>query len=497
MSITTTGPGNPRINSIEPYPQTFQYIRPPQWVDLPDVTPADQKFVGLYAVFPAGSNFIAFTIAGAYTVDWGDGSATENFNSGATAQHEYAYGDLSSSTEFRGYRQAVVTITMQSGQNLTSVNLTVRHSGASAVVYNTGWLDIKFGSANLTTITALGVQTPTTNVQHNNIESIEVVRSNMSSFSVLFRYIYNLRRLIVNSDATVTNISGIATADPWLTDIYFGFTCANVNCDGAFASCTTLKFGPEIRGTLGNCQGMFNVCSTLLQIPFYDTTNVANFSQFLRQCPALTSLPLLNTSNATTFNAAFGCGSLTEFPLLDTSKVGDFQSAFSGLGVTDMPLLNTSNVTQWTTAFQSCQNLQTIPSFDVSKATNFNATFNGCRSLLSIPDLDAPNVADMRNMVQNCTSLKSIGNIQVGQVNTAGYLAFTGANACPSLAHIGIVGADISFNVVNCNLSATALNNLYSNLANVASATINVTGNYGAGSDDPTIAQNKGWTVTG
>jgi hypothetical protein len=51
--------------------------------------------------------------------------------------------------------------------------------------------------------------------------------------------------------------------------------------------------------------------------------------------------------------------------------------------------------------------------------------------------------------------------------------------------------------VASCKLSATKLNEIYSNLKTVTGKTITVTGNYGTASDDPSIAIAKGWTVTG
>jgi hypothetical protein len=56
----------------------------------------------------------------------------------------------------------------------------------------------------------------------------------------------------------------------------------------------------------------------------------------------------------------------------------------------------------------------------------------------------------------------------------------------------------VSVDYSNCNLSATALNNIYTALPTITPPqTITVTGNWGTALDDPTIATAKGWTVTG
>ena len=53
------------------------WVRPADWLTMPTITSSEQKIALLMPVYPQGSNFLAFTIAGAYTVNWGDG-VTEN-----------------------------------------------------------------------------------------------------------------------------------------------------------------------------------------------------------------------------------------------------------------------------------------------------------------------------------------------------------------------------------------------------------------------------------
>ena len=87
------------------------WVRPRTgWRSPPPPTSARQKIVGLHAVLP-GNNWVAFTLSGAYTVDWGDGT-TENFAAGVTAYRNLAWSSYDTSTlTARGYRQAIITIT--------------------------------------------------------------------------------------------------------------------------------------------------------------------------------------------------------------------------------------------------------------------------------------------------------------------------------------------------------------------------------------------------
>ena len=117
------------------------WVRPADWVTLPTVLDGDQKIVMLVAVFNT-TNFLAFSATGDYTVDWGDGAAPTNYSSGTTAQKSFAWSDYSPSTlTSQGFRQAVVTITPQSGQNLTALNLNIRHT-TPTVTHTTGVLEV-------------------------------------------------------------------------------------------------------------------------------------------------------------------------------------------------------------------------------------------------------------------------------------------------------------------------------------------------------------------
>ena len=108
--------------------------------------------------------------------------------------------------------------------------------------------------------------------------------------------------------------------------------------------------------------------------------------------------------------------------------------------------LDTSSVTNFTAMFQSCSSLQTVPALNTAAGTNFTAMF------------------------QNCYSLQQSD----------------------------ITGTKYTISYASANLSAAALNNIYTKLGTAAGArTITVTSNWGTAGDDPTIATAKGWTVAG
>jgi len=98
--------------------------------------------------------------------------------------------------------------------------------------------------------------------------------------------------------------------------------------------------------------------------------------------------------------------------------------------------------------------------------------FSGCYNLTSVPELIT-------------TSVTSLSN-------------FSGMfGSCANLTSIKAKNFNFTFSVASCKLSATALNEIYTNLPTATGQTITVTGNYGVATDDTTIATAKGWTVTG
>jgi hypothetical protein len=99
-------------------------------------------------------------------------------------------------------------------------------------------------------------------------------------------------------------------------------------------------------------------------------------------------------------------------------------------------------------------------------------------------------------MFSGCFNLQAIPALVTTAVTAASGLSSMFFD-CNSLARIEAKDFRFTFSVLDCKLSATALNEIYTNLPTVVGQTITVTGNYGRLADTPSIATAKGWTVTG
>jgi hypothetical protein len=252
------------------------YQRPADWLNLPVLSEGDQKLVGLYAVYNTDTNFISFKCQGAYTVDWGDGSVSENIDSNVMAYHNYSYASFDdTSLCSRGYRQSIVTITPQEGQNLTKIDLGKSHNQAGLPsVYSSGWLDIAIVGANISILQLYPKDYPYV-IRHSNLE--------------IFNYIG-------------TNVI--------------------TSCLSLFGGCSSLqKIENFDTSSSQNFSYMFSGCTKLEKIPQLNTSNGTNFSYMFKQCRNLKYVGHIDTSKATTLTYMFqDCFSIKELPMLDFSN---------------------------------------------------------------------------------------------------------------------------------------------------------------------------------
>lgn len=242
-----TGKKVRHAHGTNPYDQTLDvsvdpYVRPSDWLSLPTVSNGDQTFVGLVAIWP-GTNYISVKCNGNYTVDWGDGGATQNVSSAVQADKTILYSAISNTTDCtRGYRQVIVTITPQAGQNLTTVNLNVRASALSnQSLQSAGWLDIKMAGANVSSLVLSG-----STGRSELLEQFEYVGG--SSLTTVSSAFSNCRSL--------QNVVGTA------------WTSAVTTFSSMFISCSSLQTVPLFDTAVGTTfTSMFSSCSSLQTIP--------------------------------------------------------------------------------------------------------------------------------------------------------------------------------------------------------------------------------------
>ena len=423
------------------------------------------------------------------------------------------------------YKQAIVTVTPQAGQSLTSLTLNVKHPQTGLQLYSAGWLDILVGSPNFSTTGLVIGQTSTIEtVRKNSIERVRIVTlGNTNTLDHRFR---NLRELVVielPGTSAVTNMSNMFNSCPSLQTVPLFNTVAVTNMSSMFNACYSLQTVPlfnaasvtSMSSMFGGCNslqtvpllntakvtnisGIFFLCSSLQTVPLFNTQSVINMSSMFQSCPSLQTVPLFNTQSVTDMSSMFnGCTSLKTVPLFNTQAVTSMSTMFSGCSsLQTVPLFNTAAVTNMNGMLGTCISLQTVPLFNTQAVTNMSSMFNGCSSLQTVPIFNTQAATTMGSMFSGCGSLQNVPAMVTTAVSSSSNLSsiFT---TCSSLARIEAKDFRFTFSVASCKLSAAALNEIYTNLPTVTGQTITVTGNYGVTGDDPTIATAKGWTVTG
>ena len=238
------------------------WVRPSDWLALTTPDISEQKIVGLHAVLP-GNNWVAFTLSGAYTVDWGDGT-TENFAAGVTAYRNLAWSSYDTSTlTTRGYRQAIITITPQSGHNITSWNFFVKHNQPGlASGYSTGWLDMRLCTPHVTSATFSGGSGV---IYHRMVEKFEQVgASSLTNLGDFFKSCTSLQSASLPT-STATSCASMFAGCGLLREINLNVPSATT-LSFAFVECVSLRSAVINSPSVIDVSYAFYTCSSLTTV---------------------------------------------------------------------------------------------------------------------------------------------------------------------------------------------------------------------------------------
>ena len=236
-----------------PEPNITPWVRP-DWPALPTLVEGNQRFVGVHAVYAAGSNFCALSAAGNYTVDWGDG-VVENYVSNVVAYHTYDFTNVNlSAATSRGYKCAIVSLTPQSGQSLTTLKLHQKHNQANLGMYSSGFLDIAIAGQSLSDL-RIGIQTPgstTQVIRFADLEQVQVISSNaITNFSNMFYNCYSLSNIDATGFKVSFSVSGCKLSAAALNKIYTNLPTVSVKTITVSSNWGTATDNPSIATAKG------------------------------------------------------------------------------------------------------------------------------------------------------------------------------------------------------------------------------------------------------
>lgn len=255
--------------SISPGPVEKQlWTRPLDWLEMPAMSQGDEKIVFLAKIFEKGNNYFRFRITGDFQVDWGDGN-TNTYTSLSDAEHSINWTDISASTlTSEGFRQAIITITPQSGSHMTVFN-----SRGTSPYHHPD--DAYRGITNV------------------NVISCKIASTHFTSF---YQGFWNAKGLHEFEYVGTNNVTS------W---------------SNAFYGCENLKKVNQLDlSNATNLNAMFKLCYSLIEIPSLNTSNATDITSMFESCISIDYIPPIDISSSTTLNKTFSaCNILANNPI--------------------------------------------------------------------------------------------------------------------------------------------------------------------------------------
>ncbi len=360
----------------------------------------------------------------------------------------------------------------------------------------------------------------------------------VTSASSMFSNCRRLQRVPAFDLRSCATIGSMFSNCSDLVEVPYMNTTRVTSFASTFSGCGSLKTIPKFKtSNVTTMESTFSGCYSLEEIPELDTRNVTSMYNTFSNCNSLSKIPNLDTKTVSNFALTFSNSGLKEFPSLDFREALDLSSCFSGCLLTEVPDIIAPKATTAASMFFNNYWLRRVGTLVLPLCTSFSnmfqnsicmeyppqivtglhlssITFNGIfnqSGLRSLP-LFNTTISKRRNLTQTYTSMFSsltgVSEIpeydfsgSTGSSNTSTFSSiFSGM---PALRRIKATGFAQSFVLPNPNMmGASALNELYTNLATVGASgagakTLTVTGSLGTAGDNIVIATSKGWTVTG
>jgi hypothetical protein len=453
------GGGGPVFPDPEPTP----WVRPEDWLPMPEILETEDKIAILVAVYNDTSNIVGFncivTNSSTYTVDWGDG-IVETLT--GFAQHNYNWDDVdSTSLTSRGYRQAMIIITPASGESFTTFRSSIRFGMMPVDGYVQPFLEMSLncpGEPN-TSLSFSNLNITAANAWACLLESIKIRGQNLfQGVDGFLAHCYSLRKVdlisgpgnfIIGNTLTSTflechnleEVPDLYTLNTGFTSTFQGCTSLKkigtltvgattgfANWGSCFSGCSSLTKLPEIvnnnPSAITSIAGTFSGCTCLTYLDLSDWNISALFSSTFLNCKSLQKIVFPEVYTITGLLRAFdGCSSLKELNNLRVSTASpvSFDTAFSGCeSLSQLSFaLGVPQPSTLLAAFSNCLNLETIPELDTSSVTAFSSAFANCNSLKFIDwDIDCSNATLLTSMFSGCLSLRNAPNLI--NVNPAG-----------------------------------------------------------------------------
>tara|TARA_R110002153_G_scaffold141189_2_gene292182 strand:+ start:830 stop:3076 length:2247 start_codon:yes stop_codon:yes gene_type:complete len=320
--------------------------------------------------------------------------------------------------------------------------------------------------------------------------------------------------------SSCTNLVGIPKLD-------FSTGTAAISLIGDCYRLKRVKYPIDISSATA-ANNIFYHSKSLREIHSITTTSaLTNIASAFTYAQSLKYIPLFDTSECTSAYYMFHyCTNLKELPAFDFTKITRAELAVSYTYQLDNVTLNLPAATNLN---QLCVG-SLVKNVDISApvATNVTYVVGHCWHLEKVK-ISAPSstsftygmyypghnnsghFSDIQLDLSSCTDFSyAFSGTPYGGESSLTYIPTMDMSAAtnmtntfaynPRLVRMKATGIGVNFSLQDSGLSSTALDEVYTNLADLTGltgATITVTSNPGVAQDTPSIATSKNWTVTG
>lgn len=376
------------IKAIDPN----KWIRPAGWPALPNLTTADDKYAGVYAVYEGKTNRLAIShssVSSNNTIDWGDGtSVTWSSTTGQVKLYDYSTIIAPVLVDDAGYNYKPVLIQFQLNSGTPGTLQLSNTSIVAGAAVQSNWLDLL-------------ISWPT-------------------SFSFAQRPIL-LQRLNLLKGPGNQNLASAYTGLIGLR-VFEGnmFGPGNTNqyttIQTSFLSIGPVRMGDMEINRIGSAINATSIFSSgfIKSIGNITLNNVGGMTSFFNACRNLETVGNIIATSSISISTMFnGCTSLERIGTIDIGSSGTVTnvSTFAGcLNLREIEFVSAARLTTATGMFTNCVKLRRLrlPSMAVTfsiqnadmERTELVELFNDLADLTSLPTqtitiIDNPGVATL------------------------------------------------------------------------------------------------------
>jgi hypothetical protein len=314
-------------------PTSNEWVRNPDWLPLPVLSPSDNRFVGLFLVFENEYNQLTVNATNnAASIDWGD--STSITSNGTTQTKVYDYSSLPGAVkqyyDGRNYKQVIVDIT-----RLNTLTSLILSNNSLSALNNNGTINFVDILASLPETTAFVWGTSNSRTlriceRFVLLTSVDTTYVNAFFSLPMLQYVdIPLNHLTVNSAVqTMFQRSG--------GNLKF-FNNSNLDIDSpVFTSMFNVSYIKRVGNLTSSAStsgGFTNVFqnSPIEQVGNITLTNAPDLTNFFYQAYNLHTIGVINAPNCTGINAMFNnCNSLKEIVFTDCSNIVSVSTGSGG-----------------------------------------------------------------------------------------------------------------------------------------------------------------------